>query len=81
MLFALLTLTFSLAILTCLQAQEKDVEPGIIRVKVTEQLAAQLENAPLTQSLRGTVETGISSLDVFNQQYNVTTMKRVFRMS
>jgi subtilisin family serine protease len=55
------------------------MQPGILRIKVTEQLAQQLETANLTQTPTHVLMTGIRSLDLVHEQYKVTSLKRVFR--
>ena len=55
------------------------MEPGILRVKLTEQLARQLESATVTRTPGNVLMTGIRSLDLVNEQYKVTSLRRVFR--
>ena len=58
---------------------EKHVEEGILRLKVSEELAAQLEQKKFTKSLNGDVVTGIESLDNVHKQFKVKRFERVFR--
>jgi subtilisin family serine protease len=55
------------------------MEPGIVRVKLTEQLARQLESATITRTSGNVLLTGIRSLDLVNEQYKVMSLRRVFR--
>ncbi len=54
-------------------------EVGILRIKVSEEMAVQLENARVSRSANNILVTGIQSIDNVNQQYGVRDMKRVFR--
>ena len=51
--------------------------PGIVRIKVTESLAATLEQQTRSQNISGIV-TGVQSLDQLNKQFNVRRYDRVF---
>lgn len=55
------------------------MEPGILRIKVTEQLARQLESASITRTPGNLLMTGIRSIDLVNEQYKVTSLRRIFR--
>ncbi|MFZ6010585.1 MAG: S8 family serine peptidase [Bacteroidota bacterium] len=55
------------------------MEQGVVRIKVSESLAAQLESARMTRSANNVLLTGISSLDNVGQQFKVSGIKRVFR--
>lgn len=52
---------------------------GVIRVKVTEAFAAQLEGKTLRKAVTGEVITGTASVDQLNRQHKVRRMVRVFR--
>lgn len=58
--------------------QDPSLEEGILRIKVTEAMASQLENAILSKTSDNTLVTGIFALDRFNRQYRVSGMKRLF---
>src|SRR5690606_23307564 len=55
------------------------ITPGVFRIKVSEELASQLEQLQLTRDNNNVVLTGISSIDAINRQYTVSGIKRVFR--
>jgi subtilisin family serine protease len=57
---------------------QDDVLPGVIRIKVSEGLARQLENARFSHGPNQVVSTGIPSLDNVNQRFNAHGIKRVF---
>lgn len=61
-------------------APEKIVE-GKLRVKVSQALAARLENAAAsrTRPADGSLATGHATLDAVGRQYKATAMRRVFR--
>ena len=52
--------------------------PGVVRLKVSEALAATLERQAAQRTSSGQVQTGIQSLDQLNKQFNVTKLTRVF---
>ena len=60
-------------------AQQRDVLNGVLRIKVSESLAAELEAASLKKSANDVLLTGISSIDRVNETYSVRGLKRVFR--
>ncbi|HEY8936411.1 MAG TPA: S8 family serine peptidase, partial [Cyclobacteriaceae bacterium] len=61
-------------------AQRTDsFEQGKLRVKVSEQLAAQLERASLKANANKIVLTGIQSIDNISQQFKINAISRVFR--
>ncbi|HTJ49679.1 MAG TPA: S8 family serine peptidase, partial [Cyclobacteriaceae bacterium] len=61
-------------------AQRTDsFEQGKLRIKVSEQLAQQLENASLKATANKIVLTGIQSIDNISQQFKVNGISRVFR--
>lgn len=55
------------------------VREGVIRIKVTEALATQLESRKFSKTLSGEVLTGVESLDKKNRQFKVKQFSRVFR--
>jgi len=55
------------------------MEPGVLRIKITEPLARQLESATVTRTPGNVLMTGIRSLDLVNEQYKVTSLRRIFR--
>lgn len=59
--------------------QTQAVEQGLIRIKVTEQLAGMLEKSTLKRTSDGVVRTGVDKLDEFNRLYNVTAFQRIFK--
>ncbi|MGC1242889.1 MAG: S8 family serine peptidase, partial [Chryseosolibacter sp.] len=64
-----------------LAQQESPPKPkeGVIRIKVTEAFAAQLEGNAFRKAATGEVITGIASLDQLSRQHKVRRMTRVFR--
>ncbi|MEO7990302.1 MAG: S8 family serine peptidase [Chryseolinea sp.] len=59
--------------------QKTGYESGVVRIKVKESLALQLENARITKSPNNILVTGIQSIDRLSLQYKATGIKRVFR--
>ncbi len=59
--------------------QKTGFESGVIRIKVKESLALQLQNARMTKSSNNILVTGIQSIDRLSLQYKATGIKRVFR--
>ncbi len=59
--------------------QKTGYENGVVRIKVNESLALQLENARITKSSNNILVTGIQSIDRLSLQYKATGIKRVFR--
>jgi subtilisin family serine protease len=55
------------------------VEEGVLRIKVSEDLAAQLEAARITRTADNVPLTGITSLDNVNRHFKASVIKRVFR--
>lgn len=51
---------------------------GVVRMKVSEALAAQLESRVFTQNAAGETVTGVQSLDQRNRQFKVRRFTRVF---
>ena len=51
---------------------------GVVRLKVSESLAATLERQALARSPGGEVLTGVASLDQLNKQFNIRRFSRVF---
>jgi len=58
-----------------------DVEPGVMRVKVTEAYARQLETGRLRFTASNVVQTGVPTLDKVHRQFSARSMKRVFPQS
>ncbi|MBT1708525.1 S8 family serine peptidase [Fulvivirgaceae bacterium PWU5] len=65
--------------LSALAQQGAAVETGVLRIKVTEDLAQALERAQIRKSSANVVITGIQSLDRAALQFRATGIKRVFR--
>lgn len=61
------------------QKPEPVVKQGVVRIKVTDELAAALGNAPRTRS--SGVKTGLNQLDDINRQVKAVRMQRVFPYS
>ncbi len=59
--------------------QSSDIEKGVIRIKLKEDVADQLQYSKMRKSLSNHVLTGIRSLDQANEKQKVLGMKRVFR--
>jgi subtilisin family serine protease len=55
------------------------VEEGVLRIKVSEELAAQLEGVRITRNADNVPLTGITSLDNVNRRFKASGIKRVFR--
>ncbi len=55
------------------------VEEGFVRIKVTNELANQIEAAKLSQNSNQVLVTGIQSLDKVNLKVKVKAIRRVFR--
>jgi subtilisin family serine protease len=70
---------FLLIQLTSAAQSNGPIEEGVVRIKVREDFAAQLEQARLSKRADDVVVTGIASFDAFNRQYQVKDLKRVFR--
>jgi subtilisin family serine protease len=60
---------------------DDSVKPGIIRIKVSEGLARQLESSRPVISPNRALRTGIPGLDNVNERFTVTGLKRVFPQS
>lgn len=80
----LLTLVFAGWLLTlsvniAMAQQRPELDAGVIRIKVTEQLARQLETARFSRTPNNDLVTGITSLDAVNVRYRATAIRRVFR--
>lgn len=73
----LLMLIF-MALSTASTAQQEILD-GVLRIKVTESLSAQLETAALDASEGAVLLTGIASIDRVNEAYQVRGLRRVFR--
>jgi subtilisin family serine protease len=55
-----------------------DVEPGIVRLKLTESFATQMEASPLRYTSSQVVQTGVTAFDQVHRQFQARQMKRVF---
>lgn len=55
------------------------IEKGILRIKVSENLAAQLEAATTARTADNLILTGVQAIDNVSQRYRAHTLKRVFR--
>jgi subtilisin family serine protease len=80
----LLTIAFAVWLLTlsvnlAMAQQRPELDAGVIRIKVTEQLAQQLETARFSRTPNNDLVTGISALDAVNIRYRANAIKRVFR--
>lgn len=54
-------------------------DPGIVRIKVSEQMAQYLESVQMTRDADDVIHTGIQSIDANNVKYKVRSLTRVFR--
>lgn len=59
--------------------QHPATRPGVVRIKVSEALGAQLELKPISQTASGIIVTGINALDRVNARVAAQQMKRLFR--
>ena len=59
--------------------QQRDVQAGVIRVQVSEELAATLERTAGTRSAGGPMRTGFVALDEVNLVHKAQHMTRIFR--
>jgi subtilisin family serine protease len=74
--FAIILFTNSLAFA---QQKKGGITPGVLHIKVTEQLAANLERTPRKKTADNVLLTGIESVDAVHKRFKVRGMKRVFR--
>ena len=51
---------------------------GKFRIKVSEQLATQIEVRSISKNGMGIIETGNSNVDLLNSEYQVVHMKRLY---
>lgn len=56
----------------------QDMLEGIVRIKVSETLASQLEQNTISISPSGEVSTGVEVLDRINRQFNVRHLRKIF---
>lgn len=77
--YAMTVMLAALSPSLALAQSQADFEPGIVRIKVTEELAQRLETSPQSRNANDVLLTGIQSIDVANIRYNATEVKRVFR--
>lgn len=59
--------------------QRAALEQGVFRIKVSEELAQQLEHARVSRNANNVVLTGITSIDAASIKHKVSGIKRVFR--
>jgi hypothetical protein len=59
--------------------QRAEIDPGLLRIKVTEDLAQRLETSPMSRNASNVLLTGVQSIDLANIRYKVSEMKRVYR--
>ncbi len=79
-LFGLVGLCMMLFLCAPLQAQvENGIEQGIFRIKVSPEMARQIESTTLFKDSNGIARTGLSRLDRLNQEFRTSDMKRTFR--
>lgn len=64
---------------TTFSQSSESIIPGVFRIKVSEELASQLEQLRDTRDINNVILTGIASIDAINRQYKVSGIKRVFR--
>jgi hypothetical protein len=76
--FAMVAILFSTS-LAFGQQKKKVITPGILHIKVTDQLAANLERSPRKKTIDNVLLTGIESVDVVHKRFKIRGMKRVFR--
>jgi subtilisin family serine protease len=55
------------------------VMQGVVRIKVSEALAGQIENARMSRDASNVLQTGIQSIDQVNRQFKTKGIQRVFR--
>src|SRR5690606_12780658 len=77
--FFLVFLSLNLLSAVTFAQQPAGVEEGMLRIKVSEELAAQIEAARMTRTSDNILMTGITSLDNVSVQFKVSALKRVFR--
>lgn len=70
------TLLLLLLIYPSLNAQQ--ALPGVIRIKVTHDLAGQLEERSISRNASGDITTGVGVLDQINRKFMVRSFTRVF---
>lgn len=74
-----LIVIFQLLFLYSAQAQKPEhVHSGLLRIKVSEGMARQLEKSSLKKNANNVVATGIETFDRVNRKFKVSSMKRVF---
>ena len=74
-----LIVILQLFFISYLQAQKSEhVHAGILRIKVSEGMARQLEKSSLKKNADNVVTTGVDKLDGVNRKFKVSSMKRVF---
>ncbi|HYG20599.1 MAG TPA: S8 family serine peptidase [Ohtaekwangia sp.] len=58
---------------------QNGIQKGLLRIKVSDDLATQIERARTTRTANNVLLTGIQSLDNVSQQFKVNAIQRVFR--
>lgn len=73
-------ITAALLVLLCIHPalNAQQTLQGIVRIKVTEGLAEQLEVRSISRNASGEVVTGIAALDQMNKEFMVRSFNRVF---
>ncbi|MGC1240370.1 MAG: S8 family serine peptidase [Chryseosolibacter sp.] len=70
---AVIFITFTLS-----AAFGQDMLEGVVRIKLSEPLASELERKTITTDATGEVVTGVETLDQLNRQFSVRRFTRVF---
>ncbi|MEO7989149.1 MAG: S8 family serine peptidase [Chryseolinea sp.] len=70
---------FCLSSLFVFGQNQQDVQPGKLRIKVSEEFAARLSRSRMGRSSSNVVICGIQSLDEIHKKFSVHEFKRVFR--
>ena len=74
-----LIVILQLVILNYVNAQKPEhVHAGVLRIKVSEGMARQLEKSSLKKNSDNVLTTGIEKLDGVSRKFKVSSMKRVF---
>lgn len=77
--FILVSAILFFTISTAWSQKGQAVHEGLVRIKVSETLAATLERSAMVRTAEGVVLTGVPSLDEFNRRFKVTQFRRLFR--
>src|SRR5688572_9904192 len=73
-----LTLIFSFSATETFAQRSESIQPGVLRIKISEGMAKQLEKADFHTNSRKHVVTGHGALDKLTDQFHVKAMRRVF---